>query len=247
MDLKRTSMLAKGYWFVARSTLAGKVTNTVLDLLALFDYRLLIVLSSWHPDMNSRIRLLKKRGVQVADTVWIDQGVWIEITTPQAVVIEDYAKIGYGAIIYAHDAAMNAYADLPMRVKTTRIGYSCAIGSGSVIMPGVTVEPYSGVLNGSVVTKDVKTGTIVAGNPAVVLGKVEDIGLMYQADIKVHPELYFDHPNPFRPPKTPYDDLITWRKEGVKIRDATELRTGTPFDYILDARAEGKGKGKGKD
>jgi len=37
--------------------------------------------------------------------------------------------------------------------------------------------------------------------------------------------------------------MITWREEGVKVRDASELRTGTPFDYILDAREELKKKG----
>jgi hypothetical protein len=36
------------------------------------------------------------------------------------------------------------------------------------------------------------------------------------------------------------DSLITWREEGIKIRDWTDLRTGTPFDYILDAKARRK-------
>jgi len=78
---------------------------------------------------------------------------------------------------------------------------------------------------------------IVAGNPAEQLGTVEQIGLAWQADLEVRPEIYYDHPNPARAPHHPFEDLLTWREEGVKIQAATTLRTGTPFDYILDAKA----------
>jgi hypothetical protein len=37
---------------------------------------------------------------------------------------------------------------------------------------------------------------------------------------------------------TPYDHLETWRVDGHKVRDASELRTGTIIDYILDAKAK---------
>jgi carbonic anhydrase/acetyltransferase-like protein (isoleucine patch superfamily) len=236
MNLKRASMLARGYFFLGRSIVAGKATNAVLDLLALLDYRLLVILSSWHPSQDTRLKLLRKRGVNVSEKAWVDLGVWIEMTSPQNVVVEDYAKLAYGVVIYAHDASYNSAVDLPMRVKTTRIGYNSAIGTRSIIMPGVTVGKHCGVLPGTVVTKDVPDGMVVAGNPGEIIGKVEDFGLAWQADMLVHPEIYFDHPNPGRAPATPYDHLVTWREDGVKVRHFTELRTGTPFDLILDAR-----------
>ena len=48
------------------------------------------------------------------------------------------------------------------------------IGSGAYIMPGVTIE--SNVIIGahSVVTKSVPEGAIVAGNPAKIIGSIED-------------------------------------------------------------------------
>jgi serine acetyltransferase len=236
MDLKRASMLARGYFFLGRSLVAGKVTNAVLDMLALLDYRLLVMLSSWHPNEATRLKLLRKRGVNVSEKAWVDLGVWIEITSPQSVVIEDYAKLGYGVVIFAHDASFNSAADMPMRVKTTRIGYNSGIGMRSIILPGVNVGNHCGIMPGTVVTKDVPDGMVVAGNPGQVVGKVEDFGLVWQADMQVHPEFYFDHPNSGRAPSTPYDHLITWRKDGIKIRHFTELRTGTPFDLILDAK-----------
>jgi carbonic anhydrase/acetyltransferase-like protein (isoleucine patch superfamily) len=236
MDWERNLKLARGYTFLARNMAMGKVTNKVLDLLAFLDYRLLMILSSWHPDMQSRLRLLRKRGVNIAETAWVDLGVWIEMTTPQAVIIEDYAKIAYGVLIHAHDAAVNSVADLPMRVLTTRIGYNSAIGANSIIMPGVTVGKHCGVVSGSVVTKDVPDHTVWGGNPAKMLFTSEDLGLAWQADLRANPDVYYDHPNDARAPSTPFDHLLTWRDEGIKPRDHTELRTGTPFDYILDAR-----------
>jgi hypothetical protein len=129
MDIENTIKLAKGYFFYARSLAMGKVTNAALDLVALLDYRLLIILSSWHPNQVARLRLLRKRGVNISEKAWVDLGVWIEVTTPQNVIIEDYAKLAYGVVIYAHDASYNSAVDLPMRVKTTRIGYNSAVGA----------------------------------------------------------------------------------------------------------------------
>jgi len=242
MDLERQWLLTRGYWFLGRSMVAGKVINKTLDLLAWLDYRLLIYLSMWHPDYESRKRLLRKRGVRIGDHAGVDLGVWIEVTTPQSVVIEDYAGIGYGSAIIAHDASVNIPVDLPMRVKTTHIGYCSLLGYFTIVMPGVTIGDFCGVVAGSVVTKDVPDGTVVGGNPAKKLANTEDIIIAWQEDMKVHPEIYFDHPNPLRPPATPFDDLVTWRKEGLKIQDASVLRTGTPFDYILEAKAMKEGK-----
>lgn len=238
MDIKKATLLARAYFFVARSIVAGKVINKLLEFAAWLDYRLLIVLSSWHPDMDTRIKLLRKRGVRVGEHVWVDLGVWIEVTTPQAVVIEDYVKLAYGVVIYAHDAAVNTVADLPMRVQETRIGYNSAIGARTIIMPGVTIGQHCGCVPGTVVVSDVPDMTVVGGHPARQLFTDEQLGTVWQADMKARPHLYYDHPNPNRAPSTPIDHILTWRKEGIKVNDYTELRTGTLFDHILDAKAE---------
>ncbi|MBC7253837.1 MAG: acyltransferase [Actinobacteria bacterium] len=243
MDFELWMKAARGYFFLGRNLLAGKVTNKVLDLLAFLDYRLLMILSMWHPDHAARIKLLRKRGVRISEKAWVDLGVWIEMTTPQHVVIEDYAKIAFGAVIFAHDAAVNSVADLPMRVQETRIGYNSAIGARSIIMPGVTVGEHCGVLPGSVVTKDVPDHTVWGGVPAVQMFTSEELGLAWQADVLAHPEKYYDHPNVARAPSTPFDHLLTWRDSGVKVRDWMELRTGTPFDYIIEFKQRRKERG----
>ena len=46
------------------------------------------------------------------------------------------------------------------------------IGAGATILPGVTIGENSVVGAGSVVTRDVESNTIVAGNPARVIKKI---------------------------------------------------------------------------
>ena len=48
------------------------------------------------------------------------------------------------------------------------------IGTGSLILNGVKIGPNAIVAAGSVVTKDVPEGTIVGGNPAKVIGTVDN-------------------------------------------------------------------------
>ncbi len=162
---------------------------------------------------------------------------------PQSVFLEDYTGISYGAVILAHDATPNKVADLPIRVKETRLKRGSGVGMYSMVMAGVTFGEYSYALPGSVVTKDVPDGMIVAGNPAEVVFSVEDVGHHWQEEMKRNPDIFYDYPdNPWRIPSTPYDHLITWRKEGIRVRNVSELRTGTPFDYILDAKSMRKKK-----
>lgn len=52
------------------------------------------------------------------------------------------------------------------------IGKNCWIGAKSLILPGCTIGDYSIVAAGSVVTKDVPSGVLVAGNPAVIKKKL---------------------------------------------------------------------------
>lgn len=230
-------LFARGYWFAARNMAAGVAVNKFCDLLAFLDYRLHVIMTMWHPDMESRIRLLRKRGVQIGENCHLDLGVWIEVTTPRAVVIEDHVGIGPFAQILAHDAAANAMIDLPMRVRQTKIGYNSLVGSFATVMPGVTVGRNCGIMAGSIVTKDVPDGKVAGGNPASILLDVEDLIESWQQDIKKNPGAYYDHFNAIRSPTTPYDHLLWWRRDnGESIRKDTDLRTGTPFDMLLDAK-----------
>ena len=98
----------------------------------------------------------------------------------EGVTIEDFVFIGHNVTftndIYPRAANENGelqtesdWICVPTLVKT-----GASIGSSATLLCGITVGENSMVGAGSLVTKDVPAGTIVAGNPAKVLKKVVD-------------------------------------------------------------------------
>lgn len=88
------------------------------------------------------------------------------------VVIEDEVFVGHG-VIFINDrfprattptGEMKTEADWTVARTTIRSG--AALGSGAVILGGVTVGENALVGAGAVVTGDVSAGQVVAGNPA---------------------------------------------------------------------------------
>ncbi|MFG6426409.1 MAG: galactoside O-acetyltransferase [Muribaculaceae bacterium] len=82
-----------------------------------------------------------------------------------------------GAMIAANTQLISNNHDLNNRsvitCKPIYIGKNVWIGAGSTILPGVTVGDNAVVGAGSVVTKDVPPSTIVTGNPAKIIRKIE--------------------------------------------------------------------------
>lgn len=98
----------------------------------------------------------------------------------EGVTIEDNVFIGHGVAfindIYpratAAGGALQTEAD--WKVVPTLVKQGASIGSGATILAKVTIGENAIVGAGSVVTRDVPAGTIVAGNPARVLRKVTE-------------------------------------------------------------------------
>jgi len=55
-----------------------------------------------------------------------------------------------------------------------KVGNNVYVGQDSIILPGVTIEDNVIIGAGSVVTKSVPSGHIVAGNPARIVSTIED-------------------------------------------------------------------------
>lgn len=53
-----------------------------------------------------------------------------------------------------------------------RIGKNCWIGAGAIILPGITIGDHTVVGAGSIVTKDLPSRVVAAGNPCKVLREV---------------------------------------------------------------------------
>lgn len=97
----------------------------------------------------------------------------------EGVTIEDEAFIGHG-VTFTNDLYPRAttpsgalQGDADWKVIPTVVRRRASIGSGSTILCGIEIGEGAIVGAGSVVTKDVPAGTIVAGNPAKVLRPIE--------------------------------------------------------------------------
>ena len=99
---------------------------------------------------------------------------------PRLIKIHNNVKIASGVTFYTHDVINWMLADLD---RTYYYGYrgcieihdNVFIGGNCQIVGGVSIGPNAVVGAGSVVTKDVPAGTVVAGNPARVIGSFEDL------------------------------------------------------------------------
>lgn len=91
-------------------------------------------------------------------------GTKLDKTYPQGVHLGAESYLASGAIVFSHDFSREIKTD-------TYIGEKCFIGVNAIIMPGITIGNEVIVGSGAVVTKDVPSNTIVAGNPAKVIRK----------------------------------------------------------------------------
>jgi acetyltransferase-like isoleucine patch superfamily enzyme len=100
----------------------------------------------------------------------------------EGVTIEDDVFIGHG-VTFVNDSYPRATApegklqtEADWSVEPTLVQKGASIGSGSTILAKVTIGENAIIGAGSVVTKDVPPGTIVAGNPAKVLRELQGVG-----------------------------------------------------------------------
>ena len=57
--------------------------------------------------------------------------------------------------------------------KTIHVKKNVWIGAGAMILPGVTIGENAVVAGGAIVTKDVEANTVVGGNPAKVIKRLD--------------------------------------------------------------------------
>ena len=112
---------------------------------------------------TARVRLNRWRGVNIGEDVWIGYDSIIETSHPHLVTIRDRAAIGIRATIIAHNREQQGVL----------IEEDAVLGPGAIVLPNVTIGRGAIVTAGSVVTKSVPPRTMVQGNPARVIARVE--------------------------------------------------------------------------
>ncbi len=92
---------------------------------------------------------------------------------PEYCVIADDCWIGPGAALT--NAKYPASADAKKNLRGVTLEKGAVIGARAVILPGLTIGENTLIGAGSVVTQDVAAGVVVAGNPAIIIGKRDDL------------------------------------------------------------------------
>lgn len=121
------------------------------------------------------MKYYRKQGMHIGN----DTNIFSKIITsePYLISIGNHSTIATNVTLITHDASIGALndrnqaSDLCGRII---IGDNCFIGSGAIIMYGVTIPANTIVAAGSVVCKSPeKGGVIIGGNPAKIIGETE--------------------------------------------------------------------------
>lgn len=122
-----------------------------------------ILITIRHILLKAKVTYLRKvYGMDINPTVRLSLKSILDKRNPKGIHIDEYSYVAFNAVILSHDMAGDKHAD-------TCIGRCCFIGACSIILPGVKVGDHSIIAAGAVVSKDVPSHSIVAGNPAKVI------------------------------------------------------------------------------
>jgi len=118
----------------------------------------------------------------ISKDVYIDHGVRIGknckiqngVSVYNGVTIEDYVFVGPHAS-FTNDRVPRAF-NADWETMPTVVKEGASIGANATILCGVTIGEYAMVAAGSVVTKDVPPYSLVMGNPARLVSKIDKMG-----------------------------------------------------------------------
>lgn len=100
-----------------------------------------------------------------------------------------------GCTILGHDASTNSKLGISKSpCVPTYIGNRCFIGVQSIILMGCYIGDDCIVGAGAVVTKNVPSGNIVAGNPAKIIGRVDELVNKRRELAHANPEYFRELP-----------------------------------------------------
>lgn len=141
-----------------------------------------------NPDLYTRIytRSLIKMGMNVEKyPKYIDPSVWFDGTGYNIIEIGKNCVFSKDVVLLTHDysisRALQAINKLDPNkdkekfiLKGIKIGYNCFIGARAIIMPGTEIGNNVIVGSGCVVKGKVPNNSIIVGNPAKIIGTIEE-------------------------------------------------------------------------
>jgi acetyltransferase-like isoleucine patch superfamily enzyme len=116
---------------------------------------------------------LRKKGISIGKDCFISLGAKLDTCSGQ-ITIGDRCEITHGCVILSHDATARRIDRNRRSTGTVQLGNDVFVGVNSVVLPNVTIGDNSIIGAGSVVTKDIPSNVVVAGNPARIIRRLSD-------------------------------------------------------------------------
>ena len=110
------------------------------------------------------------KAVSIGDNCKIQNSVSIY----KGVTLEDSVFVGPNAS-FNNDKVPRAF-NTDWKITPTKIKRGASIGTNATIICGIVIGEYAMVAAGSVVTKDILPYTLVVGNPAREIAKIDEAG-----------------------------------------------------------------------
>jgi acetyltransferase-like isoleucine patch superfamily enzyme len=117
-----------------------------------------------------RVICLRIKGYDISSTAIIERGYNFERLNPKGIHIGKNTLIASHVTILAHNfVPKNNLESFIEENIDTYIGESCFVGIGTIILGGVRIGDCCVIGAGSVVTRDVPSNCMAAGNPAKII------------------------------------------------------------------------------
>ncbi len=143
-----------------------------------------------------RMRRLMARGLIVGRNVTIQYTAQIDDVYPYLIRIGDNCSIANEVRILAHDATPFKFTGGCTRLGRVEIRDNCFIGERAIILPGVTIGPNVLIAAGSVVNRDIPPNACVAGIPARMYGRFDEMIEQHRQHLATRPIFEYTELNP---------------------------------------------------
>lgn len=147
-------------------------------------HRFLINMMNWailEPFNPRKIRpfILRRLGAKVGKDVFIGDYVRLDLNHSDMIIVEDGVHIAGDVRLLCHKKDLSQYEPgrvygmQPYKYGSIHLCKNCAIGTGALIMPGVTIGEGAIVGARAMVTKDIPAWSLALGSPASVVRTFE--------------------------------------------------------------------------
>ena len=137
-------------------------------------------------DDRSPLQIAVDNGMKIGVDCSVQEGCSFDATFAYLIEIGDRVTLAPHTRIFVHDASTKrplGYA----RVARVRIGNDVFVGSGTVILPGVSIGDRVIIGAGSVVSRSIPGESVAVGNPCRVIGTYDDFLARRSAQMEESP------------------------------------------------------------